>query len=170
MSQGKRVSRAGTSAPSPKRHRTVLTSEQKREIYDFYLEFCENQSRVSSRSRQGKPTKKRPHNHSFVTDSYDSRPRAFQTVGLSTWKKVIKAGKDDSSGAKWRQIGRPTTLSVQEESTLDEHIKATASAGHLVTNNAIIIWALQILAESPRFLAFSSEEQQKCVSRMEGKN
>ena len=119
---------------------------------------------------QGKPTKKRPHNHSFVTDSYDSRPRAFQTVGLTAWKMVIKAGRADSSAPNWRQIGRPTTLSAQEESTLAEHIKATALAGHLVTNNAIIIWALQILAESPRFLAFSSEEQQNCVSRMGGKN
>src|SRR3989338_4207973 len=84
MSQSKRVSRAGTSAPSPKRQRTVLTSEQKGEIYDFYLEFCEDQSRVSSASRKGKQSKKRHHNHSFVTDSYDSRPRTFETVRLSS--------------------------------------------------------------------------------------
>ena len=170
MSQVKRVRRAGTSSPSAIKQRTVLTSEQKGEIYDFYLEFCEDQSRVSSASRKGKQSKKRHHNHSFVTDSYDSRPRTFETVGLSTWKKVIKAGKEDKSEGKWQKIGRPTTLSDQEESTLAEHIKATALAGHLVTNNAIVIWALQILAESQRFLSFSFEEQQNCVTRMGGKD
>src|SRR3989338_1736292 len=100
MSQGKRVSRAETSAPSPKRQRTVLNPQQKSEIYEFYLEFCENQSRASSRSRPGKQSKKKPHNHSFVTDSYDSRPRAFQTVGLTAWKMAIKAGKENGSGGK----------------------------------------------------------------------
>lgn len=170
MSQSKRVVRAETSAPSPKRQRTVLNPQQKSEIYEFYLEFCENQSRTSSRSRTGKQSKKRHHNHSFVTDSYDSRPRAFQTVGLTAWKMVIKAGKEDGSGGKWQKIGRPTTLTSQEESTLAEHIKATALAGHLVTNNAIVIWGLQVLAESSRFLSLPLEQQQNCVTRMGGRH
>jgi hypothetical protein len=105
-----------------------------------------------------------------VSESYDSREKKFDSVGFSTWHKVIQAGKANQSEGKWQKIGRPTTLTSGEESILAAHINATALAGHLVTNNAIVIWALQVLAESPRFLSSSFEEQQKCVTRMGGKD
>ena len=169
MSHCKRGRLAGASAQSAKRQRTVLSSHQKREIYEFYLEFCENQARAGPRSRQGGQNKNKPQNHSFVTASYHSRPREFETVGLATWKKVIKTGKEDGSEEKWQIVGRPTTLTSEEEATLAEHIKATALAGHLVTNNAIVIWALQVLAESPRFLSLTLEQQRIAVTKMGGK-
>ncbi|MDP2435703.1 MAG: DNA-binding domain-containing protein [archaeon] len=163
MSQSKRSRSAATSPPSAKKQRTLLTPPQKQELYEFYLDFCQNQTRLSNlRKNKTKSNDK----FSFVNQSYHSRPRQFSSVGLTTWQKVIQAGKADG---EWQKAGRPTTLASEEESRLANHIKETALAGHLVTNNAIVIWGLQILAESPRFLSLTAEQQHQPVRKIGGK-
>jgi hypothetical protein len=142
MSSRKRVSREPTSSPDPKRVRTILTADEKSEIYEFYQTFC---NRTSSPRKQKKPKK---HNDVSLAESWRCKPSKFKTVSLTAWKKIISKGK---AGEVWRRSGRPRTLNEDEEKSLADHIKQVATQGHLVTNNAIVYWALQTLSQSPRF-------------------
>lgn len=160
MSERKRATRVETSSPSAKKQRTLLTPDQKGEIYQFYLTFRERTA-VTRSAR--KKNEKRHHNDSSVTESHRYRPSQYRTVGLSTWKKVIAAGKD---GGVWRKAGGQTTLNEGEEKSLAAHIKEVGTKGHLVTNNAIVYWALQILARSPRFPLPKEEDSEEVKQKL----
>ena len=163
----KRLSFGGVASPSSKRQRRILSVKEKQEIFDNWREFKSNKEASLLRARKSRPKdKKPPHNNNHVTASWCARPRKFEDVSKTTWKFIIQLG---IRGDEWRQSGGQRSLDDEQEKRLAEHVKSAGFHGHLVTNNAIRIWALECFVSSDRFQNSEEDAKLRILQKIGGK-
>lgn len=155
--------------PSPqgssKKQRSFLSNEEKQKIYDFYVNYRDGKLQALSRARKVSKQPKRRTSDSFVLEAFNNKPREFAKVSKRTWFRVVSDGK---KGGKYQKIGRPTSLTFEEEYELSEFIKKALREGYLITDNAIVIWAFETVSMSPRFNLLDREKQISLVEHMGG--
>jgi hypothetical protein len=165
--QRKRMSSGGTISSPSKKSRTILSPQEKQEIFEIWENFKNNKATSPNRHRKAKPNvRKPPHNNNYVTASWKARPQRFRGVSHTTWKTIIKSGL---AGIEFRTPGHQRTLDNASEKTLAEHIKKAAFEGHLLSNNAIRIWALDILKSSEKFKNSDNDGKLRLLSKIGGK-
>ena len=129
----------GSTQPSPKKKHLALSKEKKEEIYKFWLEYS------TERNRQARTSKSRQKPKRYIEESWRMRPEEFQAVLVRTWERIIQK---KNAGGELVMKGRKRSLTDHEELLLSIHIKTAGMKGHLITDNAIVTWALQILCSS----------------------
>jgi len=163
------VASGSPSKNSPKKQRNNLGSSEKLEIYELYCSFIAGRSKQAERHRRGKYSHPTHGNSMFFKEAYELLPLKFRGLGFSTYKKIIKTGKQNPEGALFRAAGRPTTLSEEEERDLVNIIREATADGFLVTHNCLVIWGFQILTQSPRFPIMDETSKEEAVQHIGGK-
>lgn len=155
-----------SSAPDPKKKRSFLSPEDKRYIFQFWVDFKERQLvQTSSSNSRNRKIKKPPHNDDFITKSWRNREQRFLNISKLTWHRIIKKGREED---EFRQNGRPRTLGPESEQELAAFIKDAILKGHIISRNSIRIWSLDALRSSQKYQEADHKKRVRLVSCIGG--
>ena len=161
----KRFHQGGSSSSTPKKPKCYLSTAEKQEIFDFWINFITLKLHHLRRVEKKPGEKKTPHNNLYIVASYRARSQKFLGVSQTTWKDITRIGR---SQGQFRDKGAPRTLDAESESLLAEHINKVVMEGHLLTRNAFKIWCLEVLRSSEKFKNADPEKKLRLVSKIGG--